>query len=36
MKEPIIEAIGVVKRDGMGDALSGRDLGAHSGEVTAV
>ena len=36
MKEPIIEAVGVVKRYGTVEALSGLGLVAHSGEVTAV
>jgi daunorubicin resistance ABC transporter ATP-binding subunit len=36
MKEPIIEAAGVVKRYGKIHALSGLDLVAHGGEVTAV
>jgi Bacteriocin-protection, YdeI or OmpD-Associated/Domain of unknown function (DUF1905) len=36
MKEQIIEAVGVVKRHGTVDAVSGLDLGAHRGEVRAV
>lgn len=36
MTEPVIEAHAVVKRFGKVEALSGLDLVAHAGEVTAV
>ena len=36
MKEPLIKAGGVVQRHGTVDALSGLDLGANRGKVTAV